>query len=714
MTLEQPRTVQLRRWTIFLQTHPLSEAFPLRKPSLDLNPVTADLTPRATFSPNITHHLSPFSPHIIPVQSVTPIPISEAQQRRDVQLTTANLRNNEHFGDVMQAKDDGIFRIWGNNFNGLSIDESGGDFMELCDEAATMQADIVLGTEHNLDARKYYVRKKCYETCRRHSTVGHYKLQMSSTSIKAATLYKPGGTLLLARGNCVARILDGSDDAMGRWSYIRMAARGNRVVSIITAYQPCVVRGNPKGKFTVHAQQSSLLRQANMTDLKPNPRKYFRRDLTTLLKRLKAQGDDLIVMGDFNEVLGNDPAGMSKICRELDLSDIMKMRHGTSDEPATYARGTKRLDYVLMSERCAISVRQCGYEPFNHRLFSDHRGMFVDLDMALLFGNLDNVLASMTYRDFKAGDPQAVSEYLQGIENYLLEHNFYARMQRLSDSPENDHLLAEALDKDLTRACLSASKRCRKMRLTPWSPKVIKARDTVNILKRLLGMYRTKVNMTQSIAKLRSKASRRRTLPTNAAACSLALREAQGLLKTIVRAAAAHRRDHLENLAEICALREDKAKSKILKQLIQAEDIKAMYAKIRALRKNQSRQGITKLEVPLNPTDDPKTCRQWRTVDLPDKILALLRKRNQDHFGQAEGTPFTVGTLKQDFDFEGSTQTSEMVLEGTYTNAETDKITSAVIAFARKHTTLNARSWRLTEAEFIGKIKNWNESTSTC
>jgi hypothetical protein len=118
--------------------------------------------------------------------------------------------------------------------------------------------------------------------------------------------------------------------------------------------------------------------------------------------------------------------------------------------------------------------------------------------------------------------------------------------------------------------------------------------------------------------------------------------------------------------------------------LIKAEDIKAMDAKLRAIRNNRSKQGISKLEVPTNPHDDPKTCQHWRTVDLPDKILSLLRKRNQAHFGQAKGTPFTLGTLKEDFDFEGATQTSNLVLEGDYTNDETDAITSAVIKFARK------------------------------
>jgi hypothetical protein len=104
------------------------------------------IKPATSLYPRTTHHLSPFSPQIIPIASVTPTPGDPI--RRETHLTTANLRDNEPFGDVMQAKDEGTFWLWGNNFNGLSIDDSGGDFMELCDEAATMQADIILGTEH--------------------------------------------------------------------------------------------------------------------------------------------------------------------------------------------------------------------------------------------------------------------------------------------------------------------------------------------------------------------------------------------------------------------------------------------------------------------------------------------------------------------------------------------------------------------------------------
>jgi hypothetical protein len=69
-------------------------------------------------------------------------------------------------------------------------------------------------------------------------------------------------------------------------------------------------------------------------------------------------------------------------------------------------------------------------------------------------------------------------------------------------------------------------------------------------------------------------------LPSTKAACNTTLRQAQSVLKTIVKAAAAHHREHLEDLTAIYSLREDKENSVILKYLIKAEDIKLMHAKI--------------------------------------------------------------------------------------------------------------------------------------
>ena len=41
-------------------------------------------------------------------------------------------------------------------------------------------------------------------------------------------------------------------------------------------------------------------------------------------------------------------------------------------------------------------------------------------------------------------------------------------------------------------------------------------------------------------------------------------------------------------------------------------------------------------------------------------------KRNQRHFGQAQGTPFTEGTLREEVDWAATTQEAEDILAGTY------------------------------------------------
>ena len=51
--------------------------------------------------------------------------------------------------------------------------------------------------------------------------------------------------------------------------------------------------------------------------------------------------------------------------------------------------------------------------------------------------------------------------------------------------------------------------------------------------------------------------------------------------------------------------------------------------------------GITRIEIPTDPNDDPKKCTEWQTIDVPTDILYHLQTRNRQHFGQARNTPFT-------------------------------------------------------------------------
>ena len=60
----------------------------------------------------------------------------------------------------------------------------------------------------------------------------------------------------------------------------------------------------------------------------------------------------------------------------------------------------------------------------------------------------------------------------------------------MCDSNVPNPRLAQELDRKLTRAGLSAGKKCRKLRKPQWSVKLTKARHKLSILKRVIGMVK--------------------------------------------------------------------------------------------------------------------------------------------------------------------------------------------------------------------------------
>jgi hypothetical protein len=63
----------------------------------------------------------------------------------------------------------------------------------------------------------------------------------------------------------------------------------------------------------------------------------------------------------------------------------------------TYARGKKWLDFALATPLAASTIIAGGYEPFTHRLASDHQAFFLDFDEAALFGSQSPSLPSIQW-----------------------------------------------------------------------------------------------------------------------------------------------------------------------------------------------------------------------------------------------------------------------------------------------------------------------------
>ena len=83
----------------------------------------------------------------------------------------------------------------------------------------------------------------------------------------------------------------------------------------------------------------------------PHPRKLFIKDLLTLIKEAVNDDQDIILMGDFNETIGEDPRMMAQVLTAGRLTNIQANRHSNKTNIATYIRGKRQVDYCFASPK---------------------------------------------------------------------------------------------------------------------------------------------------------------------------------------------------------------------------------------------------------------------------------------------------------------------------------------------------------------------------
>jgi hypothetical protein len=219
---------------------------------------------------------------------------------RPIRLSLENQRANVHWGDELREKSDTVTRMYVLNVHGLSLDRRGGQFDELCRVTKEVQADVLCGQEINVDAAQPMVRNIMYQTSRQHWQ--RSRLIMGSTPNAFTTMYKPGGAMMMTTGNTTGRVLASETDPWGRWTSQTYRGLDQLKITIISAYQ--VGQDVPKkGVVTAATQQRSLILLAN--DPVSDPRIAFKRDLSDYLRTCKSRGDEVILVGDFNENMRN-------------------------------------------------------------------------------------------------------------------------------------------------------------------------------------------------------------------------------------------------------------------------------------------------------------------------------------------------------------------------------------------------------------------------
>jgi hypothetical protein len=180
----------------------------------------------------------------------------------------------------------------------------------------------------------------------------------------------------------------------------------------------------------------------------------------------------------------------------------------------------------------------------------------------------------------------------------------------------------------------------------------------------LMIQLKTSCKKSKSITEVRRKMKSSPPTLADQRECHLLLKDVQAKIRRLRKEAAEKQKDFLTRRVDFeCGGDEEKV-ARIPAMILKAEDLRAVCKKIRHFVKPGHSSGLQTVLVPVDHAD-PKQATVWKTVNDPQQVVAVLQARNQKHFRQAAGTPFTTGEFDS-IPFDGSGPVADAVLAGTY------------------------------------------------
>ena len=96
---------------------------------------------------------------------------------------------------------------------------------------------------------------------------------------------------------------------------------------------------------------------------------------------------------------------------------------------STYARGSKRLDYIFISPNLMSTVRKSGYLGIHELMLSNHKMCYVDCDMqTFLCGNINQIIPPQM-RAFKCDDKVRSQIFIKELNEHH-KNSSIAKRQR--------------------------------------------------------------------------------------------------------------------------------------------------------------------------------------------------------------------------------------------------------------------------------------------
>ena len=456
-------------------------------------------------------------------------------------------------------------------------------------------------------------------------------------------------------------------------------------------------------------------------------------------------------MLDANAVLANDRI-FQDMTHDLELRDL----HTVGAAPSTYIGSpNRRIDYMLGCTRVTNAMSRHGSLGYFEGPHSDHRGLYVDLDLKKLFDiDLDSLhLASAATRPLHTGNPELVSHYIKGMTDYYNSHNMKDRIDRLADthqtmSREAVRVQLTAWDNDQGRAMAHAEK---ELKIQPkphqWSPALRNYAFIMRYWKLRLRENKYFEDYTDTFTRWELQIKGYDStfeFPRKSESLSTAIvRSSLTAATRQFRKVQAESKDYREKsyhelLAQYDAdetgtRQESRRKAKIVCRTIASESCRRMFGAIRQIVNPSEYSPLATVQVPrlvgatdITPPDrvhqllqtTPSENLLWDTVLTQSDIEAHLLTFNREAFRAAAESPCGHGVIHDALSFTSLSPESEDLLKGiipTEWHGDNTLLREFLASFQIPDTVLAAPpiSTAVSCEDIIHGFGGWKESTST-
>ena len=624
-----------------------------------------------TNSPSV--QLPPPSPIYNPYTKEISLPV-RPQPSHLVQTTlpiaTSHPDDSRWFGQKIHPNVSSC-RLLLQNPNGIDTNDKCLEYGSILEDMKHYKIDMLLLPESNINSHNFQLVDNLRAAASLHLNYG--KVNITNTPFFPLSSYQPGGVLTTTCNTLSSRTASTSSDPAGRWTCNSFYGKQ----SFLKIY--CLYRVGPiteNGIITAATQQQHyFLKTCNQT---VDPRKKVIDDLLDTLQKDISKGNEIILCGDFNEGIDSNDGTHTRL-QHLGLTNVLSERIG--DLPRTFIRGKVCIDHFYTTARVAEAITSVGIAPFHFFLPSDHRAIYIDLNILDILDIDTNHFPPFLFRRLKSTSQSAVQSYIKAISKGYKHYRIRARLRRVTKSLKKQGATSQnvialnQLDSDITQLMQSAEKSCsnvNKQCKSPWSP----------TLKVAISEYRRSKRI---VKKLRKSSS---SDPGSLEQAIHKRRLARSHYKNVLSQSATYREQFLLHQAEFVADCRGTNAYQEYTNLLRYEKLRNSFSKIKRCLKGSFSGSLSSIlipskeEYPLHLQSDPnfshfdidqmwniiqpnngKNITSWERISEGPQLESLLLQWMGKHNAQAAESPLSSPLWQSKLD---QPHIRESILNGTF------------------------------------------------